>query len=361
MKEYKKLLAVIALTLTCFTMVSCSAGSSGASDTTESVEEESSSRVAEKSSEVSMESEVVSEESESSTSTEKAKAQEPEADVEDIPEVTEQELAGIPEYSGTTYTEVNDNEPFFDEEDLTTEEFEEYSELDSLGRCGTAFANISEYTQPTEERGEIGMIRPSGWHTANYGELVEGNYLYNRCHLIAFCLAGENANERNLITGTRYMNAEGMLPFEEKVNDYVDRTGNHVFYRVTPDFEGDNLVASGVLMEAESVEDEGAGICFCVYCYNVQPQIEIDYATGESARVETVETPKEASQQEESQQETATENSSITYVINTNTGVFHYADCNSVNQMKEKNKAYSSESRDTLISEGYRPCGNCHP
>ena len=189
---------------------------------------------------------------------------------------------GIPEYSGTPYVEVNDNRPFFAEEELTTETFENYSPLDSLGRCGVAYANLSKETMPTDERGEIGMIKPAGWHTVKYPDLIEDVYLYNRCHLIAWCLAGENANELNLITGTRYMNRDGMLPFENMVARYLDHHDTHVLYRVTPIYTGNNLIADGVLMEAYSVEDEGEGICFCVYCYNVQPGIDIDYKTGES-------------------------------------------------------------------------------
>lgn len=185
--------------------------------------------------------------------------------------------------SSKSYAEVNDNIPYFTEEDMTTEAFETYSDLDDLGRCGVAYANICKDIMPKEERGAIGQVRPSGWHTVKYPDYIKDRYLYNRCHLIAYCLAGENANEKNLITGTRYMNVEGMLPFEEKVADYVKRTDNHVLYRVTPIFEGDNLVASGVLMEAKSVEDDGKGIQFCVYCYNIQPGIVINYATGESS------------------------------------------------------------------------------
>lgn len=190
----------------------------------------------------------------------------------------------IPEYSGQAYAEINGNIPFFDEEDKTTRSFESYSELDSLGRCGVAYANVSRELMPTEDRGEIGSIKPSGWQQAKYEGIVNSSppYLYNRCHLIAYCFTAENANEKNLITGTRYMNVEGMLPFEEAVARYLDRNDNHVLYRVTPIFEGNNLVASGVLIEAYSVEDEGAGICFCVYCYNVQPGVKIDYKTGES-------------------------------------------------------------------------------
>lgn len=188
----------------------------------------------------------------------------------------------IPIYQSETYIELNGNIPNFTEEDYNTKPFEYYSDLDSLGRCGVAYANICKELMPTEERGKIGMIKPSGWQTVKYPELVEGNYLYNRCHLIGFQLAGENANEKNLITGTRYFNVDGMLPFENMVAEYVEETGNHVLYRVTPEYEGENLVASGVRMEAWSVEDEGEGICFHVFVYNVQPGIVIDYKTGES-------------------------------------------------------------------------------
>ena len=187
----------------------------------------------------------------------------------------------IPAYSGEPYVILNDNWPDFDAEDLTTEPFELYSELDYLGRCGMAYANICLEIMPTEPREEIGQVKPSGWHTAKY-ECVEGKYLYNRCHLIGYQLAGENANKQNLITGTRYMNVDGMLPFENMVDSYVEETGNHVLYRVTPIFNGGNLVASGVQMEALSVEDEGEGLCFNVYIYNVQPGVSIDYATGDS-------------------------------------------------------------------------------
>lgn len=190
-------------------------------------------------------------------------------------------LDEIPEYSGEPYIVLNDNKPEFSEDDLTEEAFETYSELDDLGRCGTAYANICMEIMPTEERGSIGQVRPTGWHTVKYDN-VDGKYLYNRCHLIGYQLAGENANEKNLITGTRYMNVEGMLPFEDMVADYVKETQNHVLYRVTPVFEEENLVASGVQMEAMSVEDNGEGILYNVYVYNVQPRIGIDYTTGES-------------------------------------------------------------------------------
>lgn len=190
----------------------------------------------------------------------------------------------IPTYSGQPYAVMNNNVPFFVNEDKQTKSFESYSNLDRLGRCGVAYANVSRELMPTEDRGEIGSVKPSGWNQAKYEGIVDSNppYLYNRCHLIAYCLTAENANEKNLITGTRYLNVKGMLPFEEQVARYLDTHDNHVLYRVTPIFEGSNLIASGVLMEAYSVEDEGVGICFCVYCYNVQPGVEIDYRTGES-------------------------------------------------------------------------------
>lgn len=190
-------------------------------------------------------------------------------------------LDAIPAYDGKAYVAINNNEPFFTDNDMTTTAFENYSDLDSLGRCGVAYANICKEIMPTEKRGKIGMIKPSGWHTVKY-DVIKDRYLYNRCHLIGYQLAGENANPKNLITGTRYLNVEGMLPFENLVADYVNNTGNHVLYRVTPMFSGSNLVANGVLIEAKSVEDNGGGILFNVYCYNVQPGVGINYENGDS-------------------------------------------------------------------------------
>ena len=190
-------------------------------------------------------------------------------------------LEEIPPWSGEAYVAVNGNIPFFVEEEYTTESYEFYSELDELGRCGMTMACIGTDIMPTEERGNIGSVKPSGWQSVKY-DCVDGKYLYNRCHLIGFQLCGENANKRNLITGTRYLNIEGMLPFEDMVADYVKETENHVLYRVTPIFNGDDLVAEGVLLEGWSVEDNGEDICFCVYAYNAQPGIIIDYATGDS-------------------------------------------------------------------------------
>ena len=204
--------------------------------------------------------------------------------------------ADIPAYAGDPYVTINDNEPQFLETDLATSSYEYYSDLDDLGRCGVVYACIGTDLMPTEERGNIGAVKPSGWHTVKY-DIVDGKYLYNRCHLIGYQLSGENANVNNLITGTRYLNVEGMLPFENMVADYVKETGNHVLYRVAPVFEGDNLVASGVQIEAQSVEDQGEGILFNVYCYNVQPGVTIDYATGDSALAENVEAQNNAATQ----------------------------------------------------------------
>lgn len=195
--------------------------------------------------------------------------------------VASYDMSSIPRYSGDAYVVINENQPDFSEKDMTTISFETYSDQDSLGRSGIAFANIGKDLMPTEERGSIGMIKPTGWHTIKY-DIIDGKYLYNRCHLIGYQLTGENANEKNLITCTRAMNTEGMLPFENQVADYIEKTGNHVLYRVTPVYEDRNLLASGVQIEAKSVEDNGEGVCFNVYVYNVQEGIEIDYQTGES-------------------------------------------------------------------------------
>ena len=271
----------------------------------------------------------------------------------------------VPKYKGKASVKVNGNKPYFTKKEKeNTKTFESYHKLDKLGRCGVCYANVSKATMPTEERGNIGMVKPSGWHTEKYNGVVDGNYLYNRCHLIAYCLTAENANKKNLITGTRYLNIEGMLPYEEKTARYVDDTGNHVLYRVTPIFEGNNLVASGVLMEAYSVEDKGKGLSFCVYCYNVQPGVTINYATGDSHlsgkedKNENKDSP--GIKNDGSKQET-TESGQQTYILNTNTKKFHKPDCYSVKQMSEKNKKKYKGSRKSLINEGFSPCKNCNP
>lgn len=280
-------------------------------------------------------------------------------------------LENIPEYSGTPYIELNGNRPeFTDDEKQNTTSFEKYSELDSLERCGVAFANVGKDIMPTEKRGAIGMIKPSGWHTVKYPEVIKDNYLWNRCHLIAFMLAGENANQKNLITGTRYLNIEGMLPFENQVADYVKETNNHVLYRVTPIFKDDELVARGVQMEAYSVEDNGSGVCFNVYVYNVQPGIIIDYATGNSELDTTYEITQEENQENiENKEDVKTEekteeiqnSNENTYILNDNTKKFHKPNCPSVKRMNKENKKEWTGERETLIEQGYEPCGNCNP
>lgn len=289
--------------------------------------------------------------------------------------------ADVPAYSGEPYTAVNNNEPYFTSDNLTTEAFENYSELDALGRCGVAYANVCLETMPTEKRGSISEVKPTGWHSVKYDN-VDGKSLYNRCHLIGYQLTAENANQQNLITGTRYLNVDGMLPFENMVADYVKETDNHVLYRVTPIFTGDNLVADGVLMEGYSVEDEGDGICFCVYAYNVQPGITIDYATGDSwlssekgnsdsssvgnSAVSQSAADKSGTQQAAVQTESVKETSTLVstgteYILNTNTKKFHYPSCSSVKQMKASNKKEYTGSRDDLIAQGYDPCKKCNP
>lgn len=289
--------------------------------------------------------------------------------------------ADVPAYSGEPYTAVNNNEPYFTSDNLTTEAFENYSELDALGRCGVAYANVCLETMPTEKRGSISEVKPTGWHSVKYDN-VDGKSLYNRCHLIGYQLTAENANQQNLITGTRYLNVDGMLPFENMVADYVKETDNHVLYRVTPIFTGDNLVADGVLMEGYSVEDEGEGICFCVYAYNVQPGITIDYATGDSwlssekgnsdsssggnSAVSQSAADKSGTQQAAVQTESVKETSApvstgTEYILNTNTKKFHYPSCSSVKQMKASNKKEYTGSRDDLITQGYDPCKKCNP
>ena len=291
------------------------------------------------------------------------------------------DLASVPEYDGQPSVEVNGNEPFFEEADFERPTFEEYSELDARGRCGTAFALIGSETMPTEPRGDISSIRPSGWHNDTY-DWVDQYFLFNRCHVIGWQLAGENDNELNLITGTRYMNTQGMLPYENRVAWYVQSTGNHVLYRVTPIFEGANLVCSGVLMEAESVEDIGQGVRFCVYCYNVEPGVRIDYATGANKADGTMgETSGEHSentrQNDEAQSSTAesreepsftipdeskrAEHGDVKFVLNVSTGKFHLPHCPSVTDMREYNKFLFNGTREEAIELGFKPCGSCKP
>lgn len=257
-----------------------------------------------------------------------------------VPKIGEYDASA---YDG--YIVLNNNVPAFAESEITTQSFEEYAQLDELGRCGAAYACIGTDLMPTEKRGNISMVKPTGWHSVRY-DGVEGGSLYNRSHLIGYQLSGENANENNLITGTRYMNV-GMIPFEEEVGDYVRETDNHVMYRVTPVFEGDNLIASGVQMEALSVEDDGKGVSYNVFLYNVQPGIGIDYATGDSW--------------EAGDGEDGAAGAGIKYILNTNTMKFHLPECSSAANMQAANRKEFTGDRDTLLGEGYAPCGSCNP
>ncbi|MCI9036338.1 MAG: DNA/RNA non-specific endonuclease [Oscillospiraceae bacterium] len=252
-------------------------------------------------------------------------------------------VSAVPPFSGEPYVVLADNVPGFTKEELTSKSYETYSPLDRLGRCGVAQACVGTDLMPTEERGSIGSVKPTGWQTVKY-DCVDGKYLYNRCHLIGYQLSGENANKENLITGTRYMNVDGMLPFENMVADYVKETGNHVLYRVTPIYDGDNLVAGGVQMEALSVEDGGEGICFNVYVYNCQPGVSIDYATGESQLDENAISDVEAS-----------------YILNRNSKKFHLPSCSGASSISEANRQEYTGSRDELLVRGYEPCGSCKP
>lgn len=257
------------------------------------------------------------------------------------------------------YTEVNGNEPYFDEFDRSrTDAFEDYADLDGFGRCGVAYANICTELMPTEKRGEIGNVRPSGWHTVRYNGVVPGNYLYNRCHLIGYQLAGENANEKNLITGTRYLNIEGMLGFENLIADYVKETGNHVLYRVTPVYSGEEPVARGVLMEGLSVEDGGDGVRFNVFAYNVQPGVEIDYLTGDSRLSDGREVCDGVPVGDTV---TDSDDGESVFVVNTKSGKFHFPDCEYAESMSEDNRADVFDTVDGMLDAGYSPCGKCSP
>lgn len=272
----------------------------------------------------------------------------------------------IPAYCGEVSVTLNDNVPGFSDSEITTTSYDRYGELDKLGRCTTAEACIGTDLMPTEERGSIGMIKPTGWNQNKYEGLIDSEppYLYNRCHLIGFQLTGENANENNLITGTRYFN-ESMLPYENKVAEYVKSSGNHVMYRVAPVFEGDNLLCTGVQMEAYSVEDKGKSVSFNVFCYNVQPGVILNYADGSNYRDENYapETRQAMSDIDESERIAPEETPSMgaSYIANKNTKKFHYPSCSSVSDMKEKNKLYFDGSREELIGQGYVPCKRCNP
>lgn len=275
----------------------------------------------------------------------------------------------VPKYKNKPYVAINNNEPFFKKNELKGKSFEKYSKLDYLGRCGVAEASIGTDLMPSEKRGSISQVKPTGWHSVRYN-FVDGKSLYNRCHLIGYQLSGENANERNLITGTRYLNVDGMLPFENMVADYVKETKNHVMYRVTPVFVGNELVARGVLMEGYSVEDDGDGICFNVFCYNAQPNVKINYATGESSGSGKIKTAQNENGKNTNSKggtpksNTSNENqddSKYDYILNMNTHKFHLPGCRGVKQMSEANKGKYKGSREEVIEQGYEPCKICNP
>lgn len=253
----------------------------------------------------------------------------------------------VPPFSGEPVSVINYGEPFFKEREISTASFEYYSPLDSLSRAGVCTASVGQDIMPDAERGEIGSVRPTGWHMAKY-DIVDGKYLYNRCHLIGYQLTGENANERNLITGTRYLNITGMLPYENKTAQYVKTTGNHVMYRATPVFRGNNLLAEGVYLEARSVEDGGSGVKFSVFCHNVQPGIMIDYRTGESR----LDDKKEAPENEENKEN---------LVLNIKSKKYHRASCSAAARIKPENKEAGVYDIASLKSMGYTPCGICSP
>ena len=265
-------------------------------------------------------------------------------------------LLGISDYSGKPYAHVNGGVPTFTEAEITTEAYEFYSELDSLGRCGYVMACVGKELMPTDDREEIGSVKPTGWVQKEYSaDLVNGRYIYNRCHLIGFQLTGENANKQNLITGTRYMNWDGMVEFENMIADYIKETDNHVMYRVTPMFYENELVARGVHMEAYSVEDGGEGISFNVYVYNVQPGIAIDYKTGNNWLSDEPMPDANNSDKNESNGE---DNSTKTYILNTNTHKIHSPDCSSAASISEANRQEYTGKLSDLGSE-YTKCGIC--
>lgn len=283
------------------------------------------------------------------------------------PALTWIENLDIPEYQGQPYAVINDNEPFFDCASQKPEAYEIYYALDNLGRCTLADAVVGIETQPTEKRGNISEIHPTGWHKDKY-DFVNGKSLYNRCHLIAYYLSAENANPNNLITGTRYMNEDGMNDFENMVGDYIKESGNHVRYRVTPVWTGNNLVCDGVLMEAYSIEDQGDNICFCVFCYNVQPGVVIDYATGDNHVAQEGDTARQPGTSDgKKPSETVApsggsgKDSMGDYVLNTYSKKFHLPTCEGALEMSQRNRKEYSGSREALIEEGYIPCGLCKP
>ena len=282
----------------------------------------------------------------------------------------------LPEWDGEPSIEINGGDPSFTDSELSAikkQTEEDLSALDDQGRCGDVSACVSSETMPEGERDSIGMIRPAGWHLVKY-DFVEGKYLYNRCHLIGWQLTGLNAEERNLITGTRYLNVDGMLPYENQVADFAESSDLHVAYRVEPVYKGDELIARGVHIEAESIEDKGESLAFNVYCYNVQPYVDIDYKTGESTADSDAPDSAESSDSSANQSGSSSGSGSSqnagagsqdsteqTYILNTNTKRYHLQGCRSLSQMKDKNKRTFHGSKKELSRMGYQPCGNCNP
>ena len=258
------------------------------------------------------------------------------------------DFSTIPNYTGEPVFVYNNNQPLFTTDEITTDAYEQYSDLDSLGRVQTATACLGTETLPTEDREDISSVTPTGWKNKEY-DTIDGGYIYNRCHMIGFQLSGENDNPENLFTGTRYLNIEGMLSYENQTKDYITETDNHVMYRVTPNFQGNELVCRGVLMEAYSVEDNGTGLSFCIYAYNVQPGITIDYTTGDNYLTQTTNTSD------------TNDTTNTTYILNTNSKTIHIPDCTAISKMSDKNKQEYTGSYDELIQKGYHPCGICNP
>lgn len=362
-KKLKSLLSILCLIAVLFSAFN-GCGSGNISETTTEITEATvENKITENETEANQTNNPETEKSEeSNTEKETEKVNKPQSVGDDNSKAV---LSKIPEYSGRAYVVINDNIPSFNKYELTIKGYETYASLDSLGRCGGAVASCGReiMPKPDEERGSISAVKPSGWVQAQY-DCVSGKYLYNRCHLIGWQLSAENANKRNLITGTRYMNTEGMLPFENMVADYIRETDNHVAYRITPIYDGNDLVAKGVQMEAYSVEDDGEGICFNVFCYNVQPGVKIDYTTGRSQSAESnKETTKKpvAVYTTEEYVETTKQQNVITgeYILNTNTKKIHKTHCHHINRMNEENKQSYNGSIDELYSQGYTTCGNC--
>ena len=334
MKKYRRIIAVLLLVFVCVFIASCSEIRENVDKIVSELENEAGSAVNETRSAVTKTTKNTK--TTKAQTTKAARAETTNAD--DVIAETE-----IPEFTGSAYCELNGNKPKFTSSDMKKTAFEQYGELDKLGRCTTAFACIDKSLMPTGKRESISSVKPTGWKTVRY-DFVEEHSLYNRSHLIGYQLTAENANKRNLVTGTRFMNAYGMTPFENMVADYIKETGNRVLYRVTPVFKGDELVCRGVIMEAKSVEDKGDGICYNVFVFNVQPYIDIDYKDGSSKISDGY---------------YKLPGSGVTYTVNKNSRKIHDPECELAKQIKKDNKEDITCPIDALISQGYTKCRNC--